>query len=391
MAKVKKKTPTATSDKETVPSVAWTADSHALTWLLINELEKPENRKVIIGKLKNENSSGDHKIQAYKRVAQQVLPAIFEVDAGIAANRVKGKWENLRKTYSTHAKRLYQTGAGIKDSQEPDEYSLCYVPPEGPNENTTFEAKNIWDEIKLEFEFFPRLHGLLSTRPNVTPIAVTTGVGPYGRKTVHYQAPENYQTQSTSNSRETIDAHIDPCLRNLDLNLKPLHIPSELENIISLPLGTPTTLSPPTSEFSTPVGGPGVPMAVAPPTPVPHTPARGPKGSTFESTMLDAAVAKASSTIKRVPQKRSIEETFVTMHKRTLKVTEARLKEEAGQKRRKLDLAERELRLQEFKAGLITVEEYRSLTIIKPSSSEDVIVIADSSDVEYEDVKPVIG
>ncbi|KAG6825544.1 hypothetical protein H0H93_000566, partial [Arthromyces matolae] len=187
------------------------------------------------------NSSGDHKIQAYKRVAQRVLPVIFEIDSGTAANRVKGKWENLRKTYSIHAKRLYQTGAGIKDGQEPDEYSLCYVPPEGPNENTTIDAKNIWGtlstnhslrvitrglgEIKQEFEFFPRLHELLSTRPNVTPIAVTTGVGPYGRKTVHYQAPENYQAQPTYDTPpEIIDAHIDPRLRNLDLNPSPLHL-----------------------------------------------------------------------------------------------------------------------------------------------------------------------
>ncbi|KAG6846650.1 hypothetical protein H0H93_012652, partial [Arthromyces matolae] len=75
---------------------------------------------------------------------------------------------------------------------------------------------------------------------------------------------------------------------------------------------------------------------------------------------------------------------------RTLKLTEARLKEEAGQKRRKLDLAEREIRLQEFKAGLITMEEYRALMSIKPSSSQDIIVIADSSDVEFDDVKPLI-
>ncbi|KAG6843541.1 hypothetical protein H0H93_000688, partial [Arthromyces matolae] len=213
------------------------------------------------------NSSGDHKIQAYKHVAQRVLPVIFGIDSGTAANRVKGKWENLRKTYSIHAKRLYQTGAGIKDGQEPDEYSLCYVPPEGPNENTTIDAKNIWGEIKQEFEFFPRLHELLSTRPNVTPIAVTTGVGPYGRKTVHYQAPENYQAQPTYDTPpEIIDAH-DPRLRNLDLNPSPLHlhIPAhaEVEEIA-------TQASAP----HTPARDTGAPATLAPPTPAPHTPAR---------------------------------------------------------------------------------------------------------------------
>ncbi|KAG6805146.1 hypothetical protein H0H93_005529, partial [Arthromyces matolae] len=52
MARAKNKTTSTPSEKETFPSVAWTADGHALTWLLINEVEKPD--KVIIGKLKNE-------------------------------------------------------------------------------------------------------------------------------------------------------------------------------------------------------------------------------------------------------------------------------------------------------------------------------------------------
>jgi hypothetical protein len=43
----------------------------------------------------------------------------------------------------------------------------------------------------MDFPYFPELHRLFSTRPNITPIAVTTGVGPDGHRTTHYQAPDN--------------------------------------------------------------------------------------------------------------------------------------------------------------------------------------------------------
>src|SRR5882762_6598799 len=45
------------------------------------------------------------------------------------------------------------------------------------------------EQIERQFPFFPRLHAIMASRPNVTPIAVTTGVGPNGCKTVYYQDP----------------------------------------------------------------------------------------------------------------------------------------------------------------------------------------------------------
>jgi len=43
------------------------------------------------------------------------------------------------------------------------------------------------EQIEQQFSFFPRLHPIMASRSNVTPITVTTGVGPNGRKTVYYQ------------------------------------------------------------------------------------------------------------------------------------------------------------------------------------------------------------
>ncbi|KAG2059111.1 hypothetical protein BDR06DRAFT_875116, partial [Suillus hirtellus] len=54
------------------------------------------------------------------------------------------------------------------------------------------------DEIVQKFLFFPILHCILSSHPNITPIAITTGVGPHGKKTLHYQAPSNSEKDDSA-------------------------------------------------------------------------------------------------------------------------------------------------------------------------------------------------
>jgi hypothetical protein len=58
------------------------------------------------------------------------------------------------------------------------------------------------DEIVSKFPFFPDLHRMLSTRPNVTPIVITTGVGPAGKKTLHYQAPSKDEDEHEEDEHE---------------------------------------------------------------------------------------------------------------------------------------------------------------------------------------------
>src|SRR6202040_466858 len=47
------------------------------------------------------------------------------------------------------------------------------------------------EQIEADFPFFPRLHAILATRPNMNPPVITTGVGPNGRKIIYLQPPEH--------------------------------------------------------------------------------------------------------------------------------------------------------------------------------------------------------
>ncbi|KAL0957240.1 hypothetical protein HGRIS_001055 [Hohenbuehelia grisea] len=113
-----------------------------------------------------------------------------------------------------------------------DEYLDFHIPPEGPGAGTSEKAKNPWDKLSSEFPFFKELHALLFTHPNVTPPAITTGVGPHGRKVVHYQPPNLPQ-----NTQVPVPASSDPFHGLIDLvlvNNPPLN-PVTLLRIPSLP------------------------------------------------------------------------------------------------------------------------------------------------------------
>ncbi|KIN95628.1 hypothetical protein M404DRAFT_117570, partial [Pisolithus tinctorius Marx 270] len=92
--------------------------------------------------------------------------------------------------YQEHAKHLWTTGEGVKspgEEETSDEFFDCYIPASGPDWTMTAEARSIWDEIIEVFPFFPVLHHIFSSCPNVTPIILVTGVGPHGKKTIHVQ------------------------------------------------------------------------------------------------------------------------------------------------------------------------------------------------------------
>lgn len=88
-----------------------------------------------------------------------------------------------------------------------------YIPADGPNASTPTAAVNLWrtfdfsfvyvltennlEQIEKEFKFFPRLHQIFAARPNVTPIVITTGVGPHGMKKLWYQPPDDVNADET--------------------------------------------------------------------------------------------------------------------------------------------------------------------------------------------------
>ncbi|KAG2072925.1 hypothetical protein BDR04DRAFT_1230188 [Suillus decipiens] len=177
----------------TIPEIVWTDD---LVWQLLAQIELSENRVVLLGKRKKgENTSGDSKVTVYQHMAASVFLQLHSQNAVAMGDQVKQKYEYLTKKYKVHAQRLRTTGEGVQSDVNgnisDNEFFECYVPADGPNTTTTPRAQCIWDEIVQQFQFFPVLHRILSSRPNVTLIAITTGVGPQGRKTVHYQPPSD--------------------------------------------------------------------------------------------------------------------------------------------------------------------------------------------------------
>jgi hypothetical protein len=138
---------------------------------------------------------------------------------------------------------------------------------------------NFAEEIETAFPFFPRLHAIFASRPNVTPICITTALGPNGRSTVWYQPPDHL---------------IDPQLLALS---SPAPVPSEIPQTNSqIPIATPSRV------FGSNMVNEAVPTSQPPPTPtlrpgIENNPVqtRTPKPSTFSNDILAKARPPLSS------------------------------------------------------------------------------------------------
>ena len=204
------------------------------------------------------------------------------------------------------------------------------------------------------------MHRLLCERPNVVPPAVITGVGPQGASTVYYQAQSSTTSTRTPTPPSPVsDTHIDPQLRDLDVN------------VATRPQSPPVTAE--TVAVSVTSGSSQVAGAT-------------PSGK----EKLSLAMQKVSASIKPLSnKKRTFEEQMVEMTeyvvmfcyilcrssniafviRKSLAMAGKRLAEERREKRQKLSLQKRELLLNEFREGLITREEYRTSAGIDKSSS----------------------
>ncbi|KIJ11216.1 hypothetical protein PAXINDRAFT_84771 [Paxillus involutus ATCC 200175] len=169
-----------------IPDVQWSDD---MIWQLIDQMERNENQVVLLEKQqKSDKPSGDSKVAVYQCIGAAVLPTYHTINTVATGDQVKRKYEHLLKKYKSQASQLRTTGKGVKssnraedDESQADKYFDCYIPALGPN----------IDEIVEAFPFFPTLHRIFSTCPNVTPIAIMTGVGPHRKKTAHFQAPSD--------------------------------------------------------------------------------------------------------------------------------------------------------------------------------------------------------
>jgi len=194
---------------------------------------------------------------------------------------------------------------------------------------TTQEALNIWgalaslfflsmlefclDDINKAFPYFATMHRYLLTCPNVIPPVVTTGVGPEGCKVTHYQAP------SRNPSAGWNEDNINPQLRSMVTTQAGAPPPDVTDATHEqLPLSdisiencaiseTPTSAVAPSAPPMTPARPPPQSTAGGKENAAPMTGKKGPKESSF---VLTSMVETVKSSIKKIPQKQSFEETL---------------------------------------------------------------------------------
>ncbi|RXW14813.1 hypothetical protein EST38_g11039 [Candolleomyces aberdarensis] len=315
------------SSKPSIANIEWSKDSHALIWKLLAELEKGQNHVLLFGLQKGQKTTKDSKIGVAKRIGSVILPELYAQDPDTVGSRIKGKADNLHARYKEEVKHLQQTGGGIggnrPDSRDANEYLDCYVGAGGPDETTTSEACNLWEEINQRFPFFATMHRFLASRPNAVPPAITTGVGPDGRRILHLQASQN--TASTHSAPPPIPDHlIDPALRNT--------VASQAIPVVN--------------SGSVDTNKENAPPAVAEPL------KRGPKPSTFDAAKH---VQNAKKNLKAIPKKRSLEDVLLE----AVKEKEASSARKALLKARQIKLDENSQIMRMVEIGLLTKEEGR--------------------------------
>ncbi|KAG1880079.1 hypothetical protein F4604DRAFT_1507215, partial [Suillus subluteus] len=103
-----------------IPEIDWTTD---LTWKLLAEAEKSENRKTLLGKKKDENTLKDTKIAVFRRIGSVILMDSYALNPDAVGDHVKKRFDYLVNHYKHHACRLRTTGEGVQDDPgyEPDE------------------------------------------------------------------------------------------------------------------------------------------------------------------------------------------------------------------------------------------------------------------------------
>ncbi|KAH7918100.1 hypothetical protein BV22DRAFT_1051964 [Leucogyrophana mollusca] len=267
-------------------------------------------------KEKNEhskNTSGESKASVYKRVGAVILPEFHAINPTATGDQIKGKIESPTKTYKRHAAKLRTTGGGLRkdgndDNCSDDEFCDFYIGADGPDDNTPNDAKNIWEKIKRDFVFFLELHRIFAARPNVTPIAVTTGIGPDGKKTLHMQPPSDDEdfpvlTSSQIGQIRTLQDALNLAQMTHRGSSPSLEVDDDKENATLLTASTPT------------------PSQKKAPKPL---------------SLSQDSILKAKGRIQKIPQKRTIDDTLFKIQKANLDALNNRACEEMNLKKRAL-------------------------------------------------------
>ncbi|KAG1717777.1 hypothetical protein EDB19DRAFT_1839214 [Suillus lakei] len=307
-----------------IPDIEWTMN---LTWKLLAEAEKSENRKTLLGKKKDKNTLKDTKIAVFKCIGSVILADSYALNPDSVGDCVKKQFDYLVNCYKHYACQLRTTGKGVQDDHtgyQPDEEHFDhYIPMSGPHDSTLKHVKSIWDEIVSKFPYFPELHHMLSTHPNVTPIVITTGVSPAGRKTVHYQALSEDKDEGHPTPPQVFSAMQLQQFQTLQEALDATGAPSHV--CLSLPNSLPSSLDFDESEkenFLPPPTLKQVPSNS-------HPTSAPPSACTPKSS---DAIEKVKQCISKLPKKQTFEDMLANLQQQLL--------------------------LEEFKAGMWEVNEY---------------------------------
>ncbi|KAJ7113279.1 hypothetical protein C8R43DRAFT_961647 [Mycena crocata] len=378
-----------------LPPIKWTKNGGELIWKLLAEVEKTPNRLVILGKNDpSENSEGVSKASVFKAIGQVILPDEFALDEDAVAKRVKSKYSDLYDIYKKQNKRLRQTGGGLggndnNNDESMHEYMQCYIPAEGPDATTTVQAKNLWDEIMNDFPFFATFHRLVSTRPNVNPPVIITGVGPNGRRITHMQAP------STASYGPFPDHLIDPALPGPAATSPPPPPPQTPRSVRSASL---------ISWEATPQKSHHSPRS---PRPLRASDKENLRPATEKkvkvkvkaesSPNLSQAIIAARASVNKIPAKRSFEEMLVGIHEDNIKHAKSRAIAQDEIAKRRLMLEEKQQLIEMQKLGMYTKEEFLEKLQeietsyfpavqpkpVKRSRHSSVVHVDSSSDIEF--------
>ncbi|KAG9023022.1 hypothetical protein FS837_006039 [Tulasnella sp. UAMH 9824] len=319
-------------------------------WELITCVGRPDNRIVLLGKEKDENTSGDTKVKVQQRIASELFPDEFEdltLSAGekkkrqkALGTRVKGKWEQQQ------VRKMMVTGNGVElnvDDANLGEAVLSgagglFVGAGGPDEDTSEPAKNLWDQILQEFPYFGELHRLISSRPNVIPISITS-LGPTGTQTVYPQPPS--PTATTTGEPPSVPT---PAITQT--------------SFLSDDIPPPSGYLPPSQaldrDSSSPPPGSATPLPIPAPKPSSNRKEKGKKALKPQppqpSTLSKKLVSHAG---KSSGPKRGWEEALISLQENSLQASLAAEKAKAQNEAKQIALKELQL-------GIISKEEYRA-------------------------------
>jgi len=282
--------------------------------------------KRIAGALGLDIKSGHARV---KRKLDECVLLTYKADRSLCVH-------SLQSTFKGHMKRLRRTGEGVTDDDDASQY--YFIDRAGPDHDTPERARNIWEEIRADFKFFPNLYRIWHGRPNLVPICATTALTPHNyHETIMIQgAPPSSVAAQNSH-----DIPIDPVLLALD-HPACSSTSATTQDSHDSPIDWP----PSDEERDTPSSQP---VTQRQPNDTSDKENVHPPGSQVRRSSHFGRIVATTPTI---PRKRGAEDDFLDLTRNMVNAMSQQTRDSENRKLRKLLLKERQSLLDEFKVSL---------------------------------------